>query len=588
MGLKLKTKETDGAALEAEAEYEAALEPRVESLTFQDRYTRLGLIGSGGQGQVFKVRDNYTNEVLAAKRISLDSWDEVDRLQNEARALENLNHPSIPNYRSFYVQEDSQWGTPDYILVTDYAAGESLSQKLEQGKRYNEKELQDIKVQVLDALHEAHSKGIVHRDIKPANIIIDENGNVKVTDFGIAKFLGERTKTGTLGAGSAFYMAPEQVKGEKIVPETDYYGLAMTLVALASGREADYDLEQNPKTQLEKLHLSSPFKKSLELMLSTDPAKRKEGLREKAEQPKAASLEQKVEIKPVPIAKPSITIPLPEKYTVAEQSSYFSLANVAKYVAKSQDANVTAFNAAHTVGRDQFAGITAFNAAHTVGRDQLAGMTAFNAAHTVGGEQGATITAFNAAHTVGRDQWALFITAFNAAHTVGGDQQALVTAFNAAHTVGGDQWALFITAFNAAHTVGGNQFAMVTVFNAAHTMGGSQCSIIPSVNIAGTIGGNQVGLVNIVYQKTEGNQYGIINYDRDLSENSQQYGLLNLRAKHSMKRWSSGPERWWNPEISIGYGKKKSLSQLELRLLNEKNNLYCFKNSEGIIRQIEI
>ena len=553
MGLKLKTKETDGAALEAEAEYEAALEPRVESLTFQDRYTRLGLIGSGGQGQVFKVRDNYTNEVLAAKRISLDSWDEVDRLQNEARALENLNHPSIPNYRSFYVQEDSQWGTPDYILVTDYAAGESLSQKLEQGKRYNEKELQDIKVQVLDALHEAHSKGIVHRDIKPANIIIDENGNVKVTDFGIAKFLGERTKTGTLGAGSAFYMAPEQVKGEKIVPETDYYGLAMTLVALASGREADYDLEQNPKTQLEKLHLSSPFKKSLELMLSTDPAKRKEGLREKAEQPKAASLEQKVEIKPVPIAKPSITIPLPEKYTVAEQSSYFSLANVAKYVAKSQDANVTAFNAAHTVGRDQFAGITAFNAAHTVGRDQLAGMTAFNAAHTVGGEQGATITAFNAAHTVGRDQW-----------------------------------ALFITAFNAAHTVGGNQFAMVTVFNAAHTMGGSQCSIIPSVNIAGTIGGNQVGLVNIVYQKTEGNQYGIINYARDLSENSQQYGLLNLRAKHSMKRWSSGPERWWNPEISIGYGKKKSLSQLELRLLNEKNNLYCFKNSEGIIRQIEI
>ena len=281
MELKAKTQETNELlALEAEAEYEAALEQR---LTFQDRYTRLGLIGSGAQGQVFKVKDNYTNEVLAAKRISLDSWDEVDRLQNEARALENLNHPSIPKYHSFYVQEDSQWGTPEYILVTDYVDGKSLSQRLEEGKKYTEKELQDIKVQVLDALYEAHSKRIVHRDIKPANIIIDENRNVKVTDFGIAKFLGERTKTRTLGAGSAFYMAPEQVKGEKIVPETDYYGLAMTLLALASGREADYDLEQNPKAQLEGLHLSNSFRESLELMLSTDPARRKEGLREKVE-----------------------------------------------------------------------------------------------------------------------------------------------------------------------------------------------------------------------------------------------------------------------------------------------------------------
>ncbi len=521
MELKLKIKETDGAAaLEAEAEYGAALEQR---LTFQDRYTRLGLIGSGAQGQVFKVRDNYTNEVLAAKRISLDSWDEVDRLQNEARALENLNHPSIPKYRGFHVQEDVRWGTPEYILVTEYADGSSLSQKLEEGKRYTEKELQDIKVQVLDALHEAHSKGIVHRDLKPANIIIDEKGNVKVTDFGIAKFLGEKTRTRTLGAGSAFYMAPEQIKGEKIVSETDYYGLAMTLVALASGQEADYEMEQNPKAQLQRLNLSKSFRESLELMLSTDPVKRKEGLLEKVNQVKKADAYLDYIVgneknkkaffsssyfmnnkKALLIKDTKITVQLPENYTVYQQDHFAWPANIARHVGENQGAFITGFNAAHTVGQGQGAGITGFNAAHTVGQNQEAG-----------------------------------ITGLNIAHTVGQDQEAFITGLNIAHTVGQYQWA-GITGLNAAHTVGRHQF-----------------SIIPTLNIAGTIGGNQFGLVNVVYKKTEGDQYGVINYARDLSENSRQYGLLNLRAKHSKKRRSGGPERWWNPEISIGYGRKK-------------------------------
>ncbi len=313
--------------LAAELEEEAILEQEVElekRLAFQDKYERLGLIGSGGQGQVYKVRDHETGKILAAKRICLDNWDDVDTLHNEARALQNLNHPNIPRYRQFYVQEDPRWGNPEYVLVTDYVEGEPLSNSLEKGKRFDEQELRDIKAQVLDALNAAHSKGIVHRDIKPANIMIDENGGISVTDFGIAKFLGEKTRIRTLGAGSIEYMAPEQKRGEKIFPETDYYSLGMTLIALACGR--DLTINDNPNNLLKKLtYLSEPFKESIKLMLSEDAQKRREGLVEKINEVKEVEsssdykndVGQKVIVSAV--NRTTISINLPEKYTVANQ-----------------------------------------------------------------------------------------------------------------------------------------------------------------------------------------------------------------------------------------------------------------------------
>ncbi|MEK6901104.1 MAG: hypothetical protein AABX37_02075, partial [Nanoarchaeota archaeon] len=121
------------AGLEEALDYEAEINQ--QHLKFKDQYERLSLIGSGGQGQVYKVLNKVTGEVLAAKRISLDNWDDVDALQNEARALQNLKHPGIPKYHQFYIQEDSGWGNPEYILVTDYVEGESLYKKLEKGQR---------------------------------------------------------------------------------------------------------------------------------------------------------------------------------------------------------------------------------------------------------------------------------------------------------------------------------------------------------------------------------------------------------------------------------------------------------------------
>ncbi|MEK6809139.1 MAG: protein kinase, partial [Nanoarchaeota archaeon] len=417
-------------------------------------------------------KDNQSGAILAAKRIPLDNWDHVDALQNEARALQNLNNPYIPAYRDFYVQEDVSWGNPEYVLVTDYVAGESLSQKLQSGRRYNEEELTNIKAQVLDALNEAHRKGIVHRDIKPANIMLDEQNNVKVTDFGIAKFLGEKPRTRTLGAGSAFYMAPEQVKGEEITPATDYYGLGITLLAIASGREADYEMEMDPLEQLGKLNLSESFRESLKLMLSADPQKRKEGLVEKAEETRKVNLngyisKEKTEL---PVKGKKITVQLPEIYTVLKQNHFIWPANIARHV--------------------------------------------------------------------------------------GGNQEGVFVGANIAHIVGGYQFGVLAVA-NIAHTVGGNQEGVFVAANIAHTVGRDQWGVLAAANIAHTVGRDQIGLVNIVYGETRGNQYGIINYARKLSEESRQYGLINLRGRHSRKRWSSGPERWWNPEISFLVGKDK-------------------------------
>ena len=251
-----------------------------DQLSFQDKYQTLGLIGSGGQGQVYKVQDRASGEVYAAKRMPVDNFEDIEKLKNETRALQNLKHPLIPQYHGFYVQTDTQWGNPEYILVTEYAEGDSLSKKLGKGTRFSEEELRNVKTQVLDALHAAHAKGIVHRDIKPSNIIIDDAQNIKVTDFGIAKFLGEKTRTRTIGAGSIEYMAPEQKKGEAIVPETDYYALGATLVALAYGVELG--VNSNPKDMLKELqHLNRPFRNSIELLLSDDPQQRKEGILEK-------------------------------------------------------------------------------------------------------------------------------------------------------------------------------------------------------------------------------------------------------------------------------------------------------------------
>ncbi len=253
-----------------------------ERLSFDKQYRNLGLIGSGGQGQVFKVEERATGRRYAAKRFILDDWEELQRLEDEVKALQRLQHPNLVAYQNHSALEEN-W-SPELFLVTEYVEGKSLAQYLAAGKRFSEEEITGIKSQLVAGLTYAHSQSIVHRDIKPENILLRDDGLVKITDFGVSKVLGERTRTSSIGKGTFSYMAPEQLLGGKITEATDYHGLGLLLVALASGKERTDDIRfQKPADDIARLRsagrYSTAFLDSLELLVDENPEKRKEGLR---------------------------------------------------------------------------------------------------------------------------------------------------------------------------------------------------------------------------------------------------------------------------------------------------------------------
>jgi len=122
----------------------------------------------------------------------------------------------------------------------------------------------------------AHQRGIVHRDINPRNLMLTTQSTVHVTDFGLSKILGQETHLSSNGVGTIYYMSPEQLKGNPITPASDYYSLALTLIALASTQERTDDCRHdNPLRKLHKLtHLSSQFRSELESLLHPNPHQR--------------------------------------------------------------------------------------------------------------------------------------------------------------------------------------------------------------------------------------------------------------------------------------------------------------------------
>ena len=156
----------------------------------------------------------------------------VARFQNEAKVMVQLNHPNIRQVYDFcYIDERP-------CILMEYLEGTDLKALMKSGRRFTNDELIKWWNQIADALKYTHKKGIVHRDIKPSNIFLDENGNIKLLDFGIAKIKESisMTQTGSM-MGTLLYMSPEQVKDSKhIGPQSDIYSLAVTFVHLLSGK----------------------------------------------------------------------------------------------------------------------------------------------------------------------------------------------------------------------------------------------------------------------------------------------------------------------------------------------------------------
>ncbi len=210
-------------------------EPSVSRPTL-GRYEIEREIGRGAMGVVYLGKDPKIARTVAIKTLSYQAFDDgllqdlKERFFREAEAAGRLNHPAIVTVYDVGEEADLAY------IAMDYAKGRPLSEFGKPGRLLPLPRVLDIVARVAEALAYAHSQKIVHRDIKPGNIIFNpDTGDIKITDFGIAKISDDsRTRTGAV-MGSPLYMSPEQLKGQKVTGASDIYSLGVTLYKLVSG-----------------------------------------------------------------------------------------------------------------------------------------------------------------------------------------------------------------------------------------------------------------------------------------------------------------------------------------------------------------
>jgi len=211
--------------------------PRSESLqkgsTLAGRYNIIEELGRGGMGVVYKAEDTKLRRTVALKFLppELTHIPEVhERFTREAQAAAALDHPNICTVYEFDEADETSFISMAYI------EGQSLKKKIDSGPLEQEEALR-ISTQVAEGLQEAHKKGIVHRDIKSANIMVDDRGQAKIMDFGLARMTGTTmlTQEGT-AMGTIAYMSPEQARGEEVDQRTDIWSLGVALYEMLSGQ----------------------------------------------------------------------------------------------------------------------------------------------------------------------------------------------------------------------------------------------------------------------------------------------------------------------------------------------------------------
>jgi serine/threonine protein kinase len=192
-------------------------------------------LGSGAMGLVYLGIYEEKNKPVAIKVISdtqIGKGRALDRFKREATILKQFRHPNIVR---FIGEGKTRSGTVWYAM--EYIKGPTIDKVLSQRESLPWREVVSLGVQLCDALHYAHEHGVVHRDLKPANLMLTETGQLKLTDFGIAKDLDAEALTGTgRTLGTATYMAPEQIRGTpEISHKTDLYALGAVFYQMLTG-----------------------------------------------------------------------------------------------------------------------------------------------------------------------------------------------------------------------------------------------------------------------------------------------------------------------------------------------------------------
>jgi serine/threonine protein kinase len=196
------------------------------------------VLGSGAMGVVYRATNEKTGRVAAVKVLSSEFAPQGgktklrDRFEREAKILEQFRHSGIVRFLAY----GKYRGT--YYFAMEYVEGETLERVIQERGALPWREVVDLGIQICEALHYAHERGVVHRDLKPSNLMVTADGKVKLTDFGIAKDLDATALTATgRTLGTAAYMAPEQIKGTPAIShKTDLYALGIVLFQLLTGK----------------------------------------------------------------------------------------------------------------------------------------------------------------------------------------------------------------------------------------------------------------------------------------------------------------------------------------------------------------
>ncbi len=211
------------------------MEPVVDQRIYSNRYQLTHLIARGGMAMVYRAHDLLLNRYVALKllypELSVDQ-NFVERFRREAQAAANLSHPNIvPVF---------DWGEEGgtYFIVMELIEGTSLADLLRESRTLSPAKSAQVCAQVASALSYAHRQGVVHRDVKPGNILLTSDGQVKVTDFGIAQAVSTEDHLTVAGSvmGTATYFSPEQAEGSLVDGRSDVYSLGVVLYELLAGR----------------------------------------------------------------------------------------------------------------------------------------------------------------------------------------------------------------------------------------------------------------------------------------------------------------------------------------------------------------
>lgn len=222
--------------------------------TLNNRYELVAKIGDGGMAVVFKALDHKLNRTVAVKvlRETFSSDQQfLSRFNREAQSAASLSHPNIVSV--YDVGEDGNF----HYIVMEYIEGVSLKDYITSTSPLPVNQAVEFAIKISNAIGYAHSKGLIHRDIKPQNILLTTDFDIKVTDFGIAKGLGDVTLTQTgFTLGTVHYFSPEQAQGKPAMAQSDLYSIGVVLYEMLTGR---IPFESDSPVALALKHIEEPL-----------------------------------------------------------------------------------------------------------------------------------------------------------------------------------------------------------------------------------------------------------------------------------------------------------------------------------------